>query len=280
MESSEMFKLLLEKDKKSDKTLIETLFEERRFFHIEKTGKNKSHSKYLLSGSGIQWNENPGFSYSYDLRLSGDNSKLKEILEDIDDDTLNAIKLIIKDDKVDLDKENLVKRLITQDNRKDPDIGPGFLYEHEILKHKEHTKKIKEKEKNSPGVDEIYDAFIKYKDKVKDGTKRTGVKGRTLRMDNVGEIYLNMETGHMLNVYGYYSNKDGQAEVIKVEGEGPVYEIDGKTLYKVPDYQILSSRRQDLDYALKDLSRQNAIELGPNKIKGVLDEWASVKNKK
>lgn len=271
-----MFKLLLEKDKKSNKTLIEILFEERRFLHIEKTGKNKSHSKYLLSGSGIQWNENPNFSYSYDLRLSGDNSKLKATLEDIDDDTLNIIKSLIKDDRVDLDKKNLVERIITQDNRKDA----PYLYEHEILKHKEHTKKIKEKEKNSPGIDEIYDAFVKYKNAVKGGTKRSGVKGRTLRMDNVGEIYLNMDPGHMLNVYGYYSNKDGQAEVIKVEGEGPVYEIDKRTLYKVPDYQILSSRRQDLDYALKDLSRQNAIELGPNKIKGVLDEWANVKNKK
>ena len=98
-------------------------------------------------------------------------------------------------------------------------------------------------------------------------------------MENLGEIYNGLEEDEIMNVFGY-SDPKGKVVVIKVDDLKKIeYEIEGRIMYRVPNYRIITSRRNDAEYVLRDLTRQNAIEISTHKIKELMDEWTSLKRR-
>ena len=257
------------------------LLNQRYFRSVDPSGKeNKIYHRYRLTGAKTMWKKNDNLVYSYSTRLTGSKERVEDLISHLTDDDVDSIRGIFEntteDTKNVVDVDSILDNLITSENYEDGSLS-SEIYNHEKEQYSKMLTLKAEEEKNAPRVAEIYEAFLVHKKK---NINNTGRRGKTLRMDNLGKIYLSLGENQMLNVFGY-SDTNGTAEIVEVDNiKATKYEINGKILYKVPNYLILSSRQADVDYALKDLSRQEAIELSVNKIKGTVTEWGKVKNTK
>ncbi len=259
------------------------LFKQRFFRSINPSGKeNKIYHRYRLTGSKAMWKKDENVVYSYFTRLMGQREQIEEIISELTEEDLKTINEMfsveIESENIFtdhyIDNETLLENLITNESYEGDNLA-AEMYNNEKKHYSKMLAAEAEKEKNAPRVAEIYEAFLIAKKK---NVNNKNGRGKTLRMNDLGKIYLALDDNQMLNVFGY-SDTNGKAEIVEVDDLKAIkYEIDGKILYKVPNYLILSSRQADVDYALKDLSRQDAIELSVNKIKGVVSEWSKIKN--
>lgn len=249
---------------------VAKLLPKRQFQEVEKNS-NGNYSTYRITGATTKWKKQPNFVYSYHLRWAGDKEAVIKAITELDDDKLAIYHSEFKklEDKFELpDKELLIDQLIAKDNYKQSN-----LYQHEKEAYKEVMTKNKKEAVDVPTIEEVYEAFTQFKkNNIVNKTKKT------LRMDNLGQIYNQMKTTHFLNVDGY-SKADGKAEVVTVDDtQQNAYQIGSRVLFKVPNYPILSKTRLDLEYALRDLKTQSVISLSKTKLKSILKQWSEVKS--
>lgn len=260
---------------------VEKLLLQRQFQSVI-PNRDQVYGKYRITGANARWNKDSNTVYSYHLRITGSQDEVVNMINALTEEQLSQFREKINphEEKYPFpgSKKTLIDTLITKNNhnvqKESETYTPYQLYQHEKEKYSDYLLRLREEERNAPAVDEIYQAFLEYKK-----NQEPSVPGisKTLRMDNLGEIYTGMTSGQLLNVFGY-GNKNGTAEPITIDNSASeVYNIQGKDLYRVPNYPIISARKVDLEYAIKDLSRQGAIEMTSAELKKVLNSWMEVK---
>ena len=269
-------------------TSIGKLLKMRQFRYVESQDKDgKTYKKYRITGAKTMWKKDPAFVYSYETRLCGPHNLVSKFIATFSKENIGALTKeydALGPGPTPYPKSisDMESNFISMKNYAGPQ--PNVAYSFEILAYQRMNKDAEEVLKQAPSITEVYTAFLKYKSTktvtvAKSSSQGGGKRGGTLRMENLGELYNNMGEGEIMNAFGY-SEPKGKAKIIKVEDtDNEEYDMDGKTMYKVPNYRIITSRRNDAEYALRDLSRQNAIELSTHKIKEVMDEWTSKKRR-
>lgn len=247
--------------------LIKTLFGTRKFISISslKDGVKKT---YTLTGAKTIWKKEPNIVYSYQLRVTGSKTEFGQFIKGLSNDILKDLNQFDDNIKAKTTKANLNNTLITNQN-----YTENELYQHEVEEYNKLKKTKPKKDKYT--IEQIYEAFLVYKENKDDiGPRKTPVK-----LNNLGEIYKSLEGDQVLNVFNY-SSKDPQIKIERVEDPNDSkFRLDGKVMYRVPNYRLVSSKRNDVQSALKDLVALNVIELGKKQITALLKEWAQLKTK-
>nr|QBK89550.1 MAG: hypothetical protein LCPAC001_00600 [Pithovirus LCPAC001] len=266
---------------------IEKLTKNRKFRSIAINDSGIYHS-YLISGAKIKWNANLDFVYSYELRIAGTYKEVNDVLSNLSKDDLTELYQKLSSDpnfknyipkSKNFTTKSLISRIITQKNHGANANGTksitSKLYYFELDQYK-NLKQIKQNIKNNlPSIDEIYEAFLEYK-KNPPISKNTNIKSKK-RLSNIGEIYTALQNNEIMNIYGY-SAPDGKVFILKVDDPNMnEYDIDNKTMYKVPNYRLVTSNKKDVEYALKDLVEQGEVELTKKEINNTLKQWTELK---
>jgi len=249
--------------------LVKELFANRKFVSLDslKTGNKKF---YTLTGAKTAWKTDPDLVYSYQLRVTADSKAFADFLKDLSADVLTSLAEVEDVKMGKLTKKELQNSVITFKNYQKGKTAELFKHEVECYT---KLKKAKAKKKKYY-IEEVYAAFQVYK------TQKNDIKPRKtpVKMSDIGETYQNLGENEVLNVFNYAS-KEPKAEVETVEDVGKnKYEFNGKVMYKVPNYRLVSSKKTDIQTVLRDLVAQDVIELKKKDIKALVDEWTELKS--
>ena len=250
--------------------LIKELLTSRKFISLESLSSGTK-KVYTLTGSKSIWKKQPNTVYSYQMRITGDQAKFNSFLKDMSNDLVSSLSEL--DDALvkNPTKKTLKSTLITNKNY-DTDGSEAYtLYQHDTQEYtKLKNKKIKTKR---PSIEDTYAAFLVYKENKSDlRPKKTPVK-----MESIGDMYQNLGSNDVLNVLGYAS-KEPHAYIQAVEDANESkFEIDGKIMYRSPNYRLISTKKSDIQRALKDLAAQDVIEIKNKQITQISNDWSELK---
>lgn len=261
---------------------IEKLIKNRKFRSV-KANNSGIYNSYLISGSKIKWKAGVDFVYSYELRIAGNLKEVKDFISGLSKKDLGEVGVTEgQGSSAPMTTKVLMNHIITKKNHNISAKGaksptPAQLYALELEQYKELKQLKQNKANNLPSIDEIYEAFLVYKNNPST-TGNTNVRSKK-RLSNIGELYTGLQENEIMNIYGY-SAPDGKVLILKVEDPNQnTYTVNDKTMYKVPNYRLVSSLKKDVEYALKDLVEQNEVELSKKEINETLKQWTELKKR-
>ena len=256
---------------------IPKLLEQRKFRSVNSKGKNKIFSNFQITGATTKWKSKTetDFVYSYETRLAGKKKEVEDFIKGFTSEEMEILKELLGEDKGDhiADTKSLMSRLITFKNytvTSKLENSPKQLYDYEVQQNK--SQKLKKDDVNEPTIAQYYEAYLLHKQtqkKIQNGNVETNKGPSILRMKEIGDLYKSLGKDDIMNIYGY-SDVGGKAIIMKVQDE---YIQDGKKLHKVPNYKLATSKKKDVEYALKDLISLGSIGLKKNQISGVVKAW-------